>query len=424
VFTRFAIGIIVLASLMTGPMPAASAQADQPTSEPAQEIAGIWLGTLEAGGEQIRVVFKISKNADGTLIATIDSPDRGRKDLAVTKISWQNGSLHLEVVGDRVFDGVLSRDGQELAGQWQQDGRTLPLKLRQIAQAPEIIRVDLGIYVAVALTSFLALLFIGGFILAVTPRKEWRFIIGLAAVHLPMPAIAWGLPSVVYSTLGVFYAPLIEEPSKLWLLLVPGFARCLTKENAPRAGMAIGLGFGIGEAWFVASKISPDRGIIDVPWYEFWMLQGYIVERLMTCIFHGAFTASALRTIRQAPVRSVLFAMALHFISNFSLALGDWNFGGLGESTWSVVGPTWMTLYFFAMIALLSRFLKSADPEGWRRLRHVMLGKAKCPECGLVYERSGFAVNMGSRRYERCPGCKKWHMTTKWKEEGPQQTRA
>jgi hypothetical protein len=144
-----------------------------------------------------------------------------------------------------------------------------------------------------------------------------------------------------------------------------------------------------------------------------------MVERFLTCIFHGAFTAAALRTIRQAPVRSILFAMALHFLGNFPLALADRNFGGLGESTWSVVVPTWMTLYFFAMIALLSRFLKSADPEGWRRLRRLMLGKAKCPKCGLVYERSWFGVNMGLRhRYERCPGCKKWHLTTTWKEEG------
>ena len=108
--------------------------------------------------------------------------------------------------------------------------------------------------------------------------------------------------------------------------------------------------------------------------------------------------------------------MALHFISNFPLALSAWNFGGLGESTWSIVVPTWMTLYFFAMIALLSRFLKSADPEGWRRLRQLLLGKAKCPECGLVYERSLFAVNLGSRRYERRPGRTKWHMTYRWKE--------
>jgi hypothetical protein len=404
---------------MMGAVPSAPAQDSPPPSAPDAQIVGIWLGTLDAGGERVRVVIKISRNADGTLIATMDSPDRGRKDLAVTNIGWQNGSLRLEAVGGRVFDGVLSQDSQELAGQWQQDGRMLALTLRQVAQAPEIIRVGPGIYVAAALTSFLALLFTGGLILAMTPRKEWRSIIGLAAVHLPMPAIAWGLPSVVYATLGVFYAPLIEEPSKLWLLLVPGFARRLTKENAPRVGMAIGLGFGIGEAWFVASAISSDRGIADVPWYQFWTLQGYMVERFMTCIFHGAFTAAALRTIRQAPVRSILFAMALHFLGNFPLALADRNFGGLGESTWSVVVPTWMTLYFFAMIALLSRFLKSADPEGWRRLRRLMLGKAKCPECGLVYERPGFGVNMGlRRRYERCPGCKKWHVTTKWKEEG------
>lgn len=400
------------------------AQENQPDSTRDAEIVGIWLGTLDPGGEPVRVVFKISRDAGGNLVASMDSPNRGRKDLAVTKINWQSGSLHLEAVRGRAFDGVLSQDGQELEGQWQQDGRTLPLKLRQVAQAPEIRAIGLGIYVAAALTSLLALLIIGGVILVLTPRNEWRFIFGVATLHLPMPAIAWGLPSAVYATLGIFYAPLIEEPSKLWWLLVPAFARRLPTENAPRTGMAIGLGFGIGEAWFVASAISSDPGIIDVPWYQFWLLQGYMVERFMTCIFHGVFTAAALRTIRLAPVRSILFAMTLHFISNFPLALSGWNFGGLGESAWSVIVPTWMTLYFFAMVALLIRFLRSADPEGWQRFRLVFLGKAKCPGCGLVFERRWLAINWGTRRFERCPGCKTWHLTTRWKEEGLKQTRA
>lgn len=59
------------------------------------------------------------------------------------------------------------------------------------------------------------------------------------------------------------------------------------------------------------------------------------------------------------------------------------------------------------------------DQNRMTRLRHRLLGQAKCPGCGLIYDRHLLAVNMGTRRYERCPGCKKGHYTKAWKEEGP-----
>jgi hypothetical protein len=85
-------------------------------------------------------------------------------------------------------------------------------------------------------------------------------------------------------------------------------------------------------------------------------------------------------------------------------------------SVWSVIVQIWLVPFFFAMLTLMSRLFKLADPAGWRDLRHHLLRQAKCPECGLIYERRWLAVNLGSRRYERCPGCKKWHYTTTWKE--------
>jgi hypothetical protein len=209
---------------------------------------------------------------------------------------------------------------------------------------------------------------------------------------------------------------LTEELAKLWPLLLPWFRRRLSKENAPRLGLAIGLGFGVGEVWLVASLLAPDPKFAGVPWYLFGTLNGYMTERFMVCIHHGAFTAAALRVIRWTPGRGILYAMGLHFLGNLPLALAGWNFGGLGERAWAVIVPVWLVLFFFAMIALLIRFFKAADPEGWRGLHHYLLGQAKCPGCGLVYLRPWFAVNMGTRRYEQCPGCQKWHVTTRWKE--------
>ena len=412
-----------------------SAHAGDNPPDRAPEIAGIWLGTLEAGGERVRVVIKISKNAAGNLAGSMDSPDRGRRDLHVEKIDFQDGHLRVEAVGDRVFIGEYQPDRQEFVGQWQQEGARLPLTLSRVDRAPEfdVPRAG-GLYVAAAVTSLLALLVMGRFILMQAPRAEWRFLALVMAVHLPMCAIAFhwvrlpikawlvgvlGTESRTFAFLDTCFAPLTEEPAKLWLLLFPWFVARLRKENAPRIAMAIGLGFGIGEAWLLVGLLRHDPQIARIPWYMFAALGGFIVERFMVCIFHSAFTATALWLFPRAPLRGILCAMGLHYLGNFPIALMAWNVGGLGHAVWSVLAQTWLILYFASMLALLGHFFKSADPAGWRGWRHYIAGQAKCPECGLIYERPWIAANLGTRRYERCPGCRRWHFTTKWQEEKP-----
>lgn len=430
--TRIPVGIAVIACMMFFTVPAVPAQDSRQSSTRDTEIAGIWLGTLEANGERVRVVIKISRNSTGALVGTEDSPDRGRKDLRITRIDWQRGHLRVEAVGDRIFVGDLSPDGQELVGEWQQSGRILPLKLGRVDRAPQFdVPFPAGLYVAAALTSFVALLIIGGFILKGTPRADWRFVATVMVVHLPMSIIAFHwvrLPvkgwlagqldpdSPVFAFLDTCFAPLTEEPAKLWLLLFPWFRAHLRRENAPYLGLAIGLGFGISEAWMVAGLISGEPQIAGIPWYGFGTLNGFMTERFLVCIHHGVFTASALRLFHRAPVRGILCAMGLHYLGNFPIALKAWNVGGLGQTIWGVIVQIWILLFFFGMLVLLNWFLKSADPVRWRGLRYHLLGRAKCPECGLIYERPWLAVNLGTRRYERCPGCKKWHYTTTWKE--------
>jgi hypothetical protein len=431
---RFAPGIAFLVCTMFFAGSASVAQDNQLTSARDPEIVGIWLGTLEAEGERVRVVIKISRNAAGVLVGTMDSPDRLRKDLPINRIDWQSDHVRVEAVGDRIFIGELSKDGQELVGEWQQAGRTLPLKLGRVDRAPGFdVPFPAGLYVAAALTSFFALLIIGSFILKGTRRADWRFVATVMAVHLPMSIIAFHwlrLPvkgwlagqlepeSALFAFLDTCFAPLTEEPAKLWLLLFPWFRARLRQQNAPYLGLAIGLGFGISEAWMVAGLISGDPQIAGIPWYGFGTLNGFMTERFMVCIHHGVFTAAALRLFHRAPLRGILCAMGLHYLGNFPIALKAWNVGNLGQTVWGVIVQIWILLFFFGMLVLLNRFLKSADPE-WRGLRHHLLGRAKCPECGLIYERPWMAVNLGTRRYERCPGCLRWHYTTTLKDDEP-----
>lgn len=395
------------------------------------EIVGNWLGTLEADGERVRVVFKISKDAAGKLVGTMDSPDRRRRDLAITKTDWQDGQLRVEVVGDRVFTGSLDDTRAQLVGEWQQSGGTLPLRMARVDRVPSFeAATAAGLYVAAAIATVLSLLLIGRFVLVATPGTDWRFLMLIMVVHVPMWSIAFywvrvplkallagtlGAESRAFAILDTCMAPLTEELAKLWLLLVPWFVCRLRKENAPGIAMAIGLGFGIGEAWSTAEFASHDPQLGHIPWDSFMSLGGFIIERLMVCVHHGASTAAALRLFPQAPLRGILCAMGLHYLGNFPVALMAWNVGSLSESVWSQLMSVWLLLFFLSMVALLNHFFKTADPAGWRGLRHHFLGLAKCPECDLVYERPLFAVNCGIRRYERCPGCRRWHCTTAWK---------
>jgi hypothetical protein len=77
------------------------------------ELAGQWNGALQINDAQLRLVLKISKAADGSLTATMDSPDQGAKDLPVTAILFNNPAfkLEMEAIG-ATFNGNLNRKAE------------------------------------------------------------------------------------------------------------------------------------------------------------------------------------------------------------------------------------------------------------------------------------------------------------------------
>jgi len=111
----------------------------QDTSE--ISIEGIWQGKLKVPGTELRVVFKISKNPDGTLTATLDSPDQGVTGIPVEEVIFKDNTLHLEVksVGG-VYEGKVSEDFLVIEGEWKQSGGTFPLTLKRVDKAVEILR--------------------------------------------------------------------------------------------------------------------------------------------------------------------------------------------------------------------------------------------------------------------------------------------
>ncbi|HUU15995.1 MAG TPA: alpha/beta fold hydrolase [Sedimentisphaerales bacterium] len=105
-----------------------------------EDIEGIWMGTLKVSVVELRIVFKINANADGTLAATLDSPDQGAENITVNKVTFENGRLYLESkVIQGTYEGQIKEDGS-IEGKWQQGGISFPLSLKRIDEAPTLHR--------------------------------------------------------------------------------------------------------------------------------------------------------------------------------------------------------------------------------------------------------------------------------------------
>ncbi len=276
-----------------------------------------------------------------------------------------------------------------------------------------------GIWIVAAITSALALGVIGGWLWKTAPREERVWLLFAVLAQLPMcwlafhgvrqPLDAWvrdwlGAGTETYRFARVFYAPVTEEMAKLWPLLLLSFRQRLTTGNMTRAGVALGLGFGVGEMWVVAGFVAGDPQVAGLPWY---MFTGYAWERFMVCISHGAFTATALRGIWlwRAPVRGVLAAMALHWAGNFPIYLAGRDFGKWGQPVWQIILGLWLMMFFAAMFGLLAYYVCG---KGWLR---TLLGHARCRGCGTEYPRPWWSMNFVTHRLDRCPHCGRWNWT-------------
>lgn len=287
------------------------------------------------------------------------------------------------------------------------------------------------IYIAAIITSALSLAVIGGLLLFRALREDRMFLGVLVVVMLPMNALAFycvrtpidawlstlfGKSIELYHFIRVLYAPLTEEPAKLWPLLIPWFYRRIASKNVLQVAFAIGLGFGVGEAWTVAGLLSKSPEVAKYPWY---LLGGYMGERMMACVMHCAFTAAALHFIinRKSAFIGVMSAMALHFFGNFPIFLAQKNVFGVGTNIWKGILQIWVSAYF-----LLMGFILAYMAYGKKWAEKLSKGKMKCPECESIYRRPIFKVNLVHKCYEKCHCCKHWHLVSSfdYKEESQQ----
>jgi len=116
------------------PMPAPpSDQAKKSEPVPPSDIDGTWMGTLDAGGIRLRVVFHILNTADG-LTAMVDSPDQGVNGVQARAVTRKGSSLKIDVRQMRggAFQGKISSDLATIDGTYTWNAGGLPLVLKRV----------------------------------------------------------------------------------------------------------------------------------------------------------------------------------------------------------------------------------------------------------------------------------------------------
>jgi len=159
-------------------------------------------------------------------------------------------------------------------------------------------------------------------------------LVSLAGIPLPLsPATpVWFLATIL------FLSPLTEEAIKL-APLAPSALRERFLPSALYAGMAAGIGFGIGEIWYLAWGISTVPAYASYPFYYF---TGFMEERFLVVFLHGAMTAIAACMLPRGAGKAVqgyLVAVCLHAFVNLGALLYQIGAMGVEASSYSLFIP-------------------------------------------------------------------------------------
>jgi len=95
-------------------------------------LVGSWQGTLKISSVELRIVFNVSKDTTGKLIANLDSPDQGAYGIAIDDVIVNGDSIKFIVgVVKGFYAGRIFPDSLKITGIWNQGGMALPLELRK-----------------------------------------------------------------------------------------------------------------------------------------------------------------------------------------------------------------------------------------------------------------------------------------------------
>ncbi len=104
-------------------------------------IQGDWLGKLKVQGIELRIIFHIVQEDDGSYTAAMDSPDQGALGIPVSKVNIFGDTLILEVAAVAgKYTGTLDTINNLISGTWKQGGRNFDLPLKPFTEEDEVKR--------------------------------------------------------------------------------------------------------------------------------------------------------------------------------------------------------------------------------------------------------------------------------------------
>lgn len=144
----------------------------------------------------------------------------------------------------------------------------------------------------------------------------------VAVVFVVQPSLtpSTPFPMVIFLWL---VSPVTEEAMKLGALVLPALRRraLAGASGALWTGMAVGIGFGLGEAAYLAVTITLPPDEVGLPWFVF---TGFFFERQLTIFVHGVLAAisySGLAHGGRWRLGGYAAAAALHAVTNLGAVL-------------------------------------------------------------------------------------------------------
>ncbi|HEX7090561.1 MAG TPA: alpha/beta fold hydrolase [Longimicrobiales bacterium] len=124
--TRFGLTLAALLLTALSPAPARAQQTD---------LSGAWLGTLQAGPIELRLVFHLTRQADGTYRGAMDSPDQGARGIPASAVEVTGDSVRVTLASlNAVYRGQVQPGAERIAGTLTQHGSSFPLDLARTDQ--------------------------------------------------------------------------------------------------------------------------------------------------------------------------------------------------------------------------------------------------------------------------------------------------
>jgi CubicO group peptidase (beta-lactamase class C family) len=103
---------------------------------PTSPVDGVWLGTLRAGPQTLRIQITVKTDASGHPAVTLQSLDQGGVGMPCANVVFAAPDFSFEVpVVQGKWSGKLEADGKTLTGSWTQGGFALTLNMTRQAAA-------------------------------------------------------------------------------------------------------------------------------------------------------------------------------------------------------------------------------------------------------------------------------------------------